>query len=401
MKLRSIQVLRAVAALLVVAFHISGIQTSAMQESLGAAATFNTWPIIENGYAGVDLFFVISGFIMVVVTRAGKRGAGASGLFLASRVMRIYPAWWLFAGAMTGYMAITYGWVNTGNGGWADFAGTTSVSEYLVKSFLLIPQPGFPVLNVGWTLIHEMYFYLVFALTLLFARRWLPYMLAIWAGLLVGLSFVDLSTQAGHPFIKIAVHPMTMEFILGAFAGLAVCSGRRIMPKGVMIVAVVWLVAALVFTLPPSHPGGEQLGLFTYEGYQIGLHSNLLWSTFVLGWGRVIAFGLPCALLVYAVANLEVEGQIVIGKPLEMLGDWSYSLYLSHILVLSALARLLPELTTGPLFAVIGVPACILIAAMAYYAFERPLIAAWSGWRKAHLNGKQTLRPAPMAERIW
>ena len=402
MKLHSVQMLRALAALLVVGFHIRAVQADTVADLTGEPRALAASPILENGYAGVDLFFVISGFIMVLVTGSGQRGPGASGIFLLSRSVRIYPIWWLFAGAMTAYMLVTYGAVNSGDGGWADLAGATSVPEYLAKSFLLLPQDGYPVLGVGWTLVHEMYFYAMFAVTLLFARRWLWVFLLAWAGLVIGFALAGYSRPLAVSIPALVVHPMTLEFIAGAFAGLAVCSGRRIAPRLLALLAVAWLVAALVLTLPADQAGALEGGWIAVQGHQFSLVSGENWSTFVLEWGRVLVFGPPCALLVYALASLDVEGRMPVPKGLSVLGDWSYALYLSHILVLVAIARLLPGLAAGPWFALLAVPAALAVAGLTYTLVERPLMGAFTAWRRSTFTGATIPpRPAPVAARIW
>ncbi|MEM1150063.1 MAG: acyltransferase [Pseudomonadota bacterium] len=402
MKLHSIQMLRAIAALLVLGFHIRAVQADTIAELTGEPRIFATWPILENGYAGVDLFFVISGFIMVLVTGSGQRGPGASGVFLLSRAVRIYPIWWLFAGVMAAYMLVTYGAVNSGAGGWADLAGSVPVPEYLWKSFLLVPQEGYPVLSVGWTLVHEMYFYAVFAVTLLFARRWLWVFLLAWAGLVVGFALAGYSRPLALSIPSLAVHPMTLEFIAGAFAGLAVCSGRRLAPVALALLSLAWLVAALILSLPADQIGQLEGGWIAIDGYQFSLITGENWSTFVLEWGRVIVFGPPCALLVYALASLDVEKRIVIPRALSILGDWSYALYLSHILVLVAIARVFPDLAAGPYFALAAVPAALIIAGLTYTLLERPLMAVFNAWRRETFSAEGPApRPARVAARIW
>ncbi|MEM9740746.1 MAG: acyltransferase [Pseudomonadota bacterium] len=402
MKLHSIQMLRAVAALLVVGFHIRAVQADTRADLDNAPRDYSDWPLIENGYVGVDLFFVISGFVMVLVTRSSGWGLRASGMFLLSRSARIYPIWWLFAGIMTAYMIVTYGAVNTGDGGWADLAGSTSVSAYLAQSFALLPQQGYPVLGVGWTLIHEMYFYVVFAVTLLFARRWLWLFLLAWGAVTLGLVMSGQSRPLAVSLLSLAAHPMTLEFIAGSFAGLAVCSGRRIAPVTLAVLASVWLIAALAFTLPADQPGSLAGGLVAMTGHQFSITSGENWSTFVLEWGRVIVFCPPSALLVYAIASCEVDRKLPVSKSLAVVGDWSYALYLSHILVLVGIARLSPSLAAGPFFALVALPTCLVLAGITYTLVERPMMATFSRWRSRKLQANTNLpQPAPLATKIW
>ncbi|MEM9377831.1 MAG: acyltransferase family protein, partial [Pseudomonadota bacterium] len=92
-KLRSVQALRAIAALLVFGCHLISIEARHAERD-----TFLTY-VMENGAYGVDLFFVISGFIMVWVAGDTPQSLKHAGNFFYARVTRIYPLWWLFAGA--------------------------------------------------------------------------------------------------------------------------------------------------------------------------------------------------------------------------------------------------------------------------------------------------------------
>ena len=162
MKLQWIQALRAIAASLVLIAHLGQEEADAFAAGLAPAWTL-------AGVSGVDLFFVISGFVMVYVTRGTTHGAPAiAGRFLYSRAARIYPPYWLFTAlAIAGYFI---------------FDGLSrSLGELdLVRDILLIPGEEPPVLLVGWTLIHEMYFYIVFTGLLLLPRRFLPALVTVW-----------------------------------------------------------------------------------------------------------------------------------------------------------------------------------------------------------------------------
>jgi len=420
MKLQSIQMLRALAALMVVGFHLRIVRGEMAFPDLDVYA-MGAAPLAENGYAGVDLFFVISGFIMVYVTGERTRGPGTAGLFLASRAARIYPPWWLFAGIFTAYMIVAHVALDVQGLGWDALAGgTIPPIEYLWKSFALVPQDSYPVLNVGWTLIHEMYFYLVFALSLLVSRRWLGPFLAVWAALVLGFALSGYSYAIGRDLLTLAVHPMTLEFIAGAIVALAVQSGRRWRPGLVTVLALLAWVGASVFLLPPTRilPEGTTGGVVSL-GHQFALVTGVGWNVFVLEWGRVIAFGLPGAALVYGLVSLEAEGRLKAWTPLVRVGDWSYALYLSHIIVLVALARLFPiaqarlglpewAALTGPgplgalAFSALALIVCLITAWLAYRLFERPVMALYGSLRSSwSRDGAARLSPAPVAARIW
>lgn len=284
MKLQSIQVLRGIAALLVVFYHAFYAQWAAI-----TAAGHETTPLLKglyaNGYAGVDLFFVISGFIMVWVTRDQKQGAAGSADFLFARLTRIYPLWWAAAFVATLYYLLLHTPEMT-DPGWRHAMKEGGAGEYLLKSFLLIPQQDFPVLSIGWTLIHELYFYAVFAGLILLPRRLLPVALLVWGGLVMAASLAGWSHHEAHSLLTLAVHPLTMEFLFGAAVGLILSAGYVVRPGLLTLVGALSLLAALCLSSAEVTPQ-------------------------MLQWGRVASFGLPCALLVYGVAALEMKNRLV------------------------------------------------------------------------------------------
>ncbi len=359
-RLHGIQVLRALAALLVLASHTAWYEAQATDATL-----LPQWLFV--GGAGVDLFFVISGFVIVYVTR-GLFGARRNTLlFLYNRAGRIYPPVWLFTAlALPGFFLI-------GNTDWL-------TAEGIAATLLLFPSSEPLVLGVAWTLVHEMYFYLVFALFLLGPARLLPLWLALWAGLIVVADIMGWR-QAG-PWAHLMLHPMTLEFIMGCVAGLLVCSGRRrggawILGAGLILFAASWAYLAA-------------LGEAAFPHY----------------WGRTILLGGPAALIVYGMATLETDSGWRPPRAAVRIGDWSYSLYLSHWLVLSALSRLWAPWTLdgtwidNAVWTALGVCACLTVAALAYHFYERPALRL-VGQGRRRLFGAATPPRAALASRIW
>ncbi|PHR91582.1 MAG: hypothetical protein COA69_10315 [Robiginitomaculum sp.] len=371
--LRALQSLRGVAALLVLAFHIAGVQRLHIAPDAEAelALLSGIW---DRGYMGVDLFFVISGFVMVYVTRGLNSGSAKSsaytlkqvGRFLYARMTRIYPLWWVFSGLMALYFWIAYHVP-------ADpyrISGAGEVVPYLAKSFLLIPQHHLPVLSVGWTLIHEMYFYIVFAGILLLPKRALPLALAAWAACIALAFYAGLTSSSqsiAQSFPEVLFSLLSLEFIGGAFVGYLVTRGTtRAAGLCAIAGAILIVVGCLVFT--------------SAEG-TLGL------------WGRVAVFAVPCSLLVYGLTGLETRGHFHMPDWIVQIGNWSYSLYLSHILVLSGIVMILEKLVPvlpkslgnvvslgapGPIdnlvFAAMGGLGCIVFAGLSYKFIERPLL---------------------------
>ena len=456
MKLQSIQALRGLAALLVVFYHIRSLELKGIAEN---GLTEPGWigGVFTNGYAGVDLFFVISGFIMVFVTRDGHTGPKHAADFLFARATRIYPVWWAFAGFMATYMIVVHGLSGHGQG-WGAISRTQPLVPYMIKSFLLVPQPEFPILGVGWTLVHEMYFYAVFTVFMLLPRKLLPGLIGLWGVMIIAGTFLGYAAVFAGSYRDLAFYPMTMEFILGAAAGLAVTKGLLWRNGVLTLVATLWLLVALC-----------------YQGLE---------TAFTLTWGRVLWFGLPCALLVYAVGGLDMQrrlawlipaltgflvtialyqmtglndaspdearrdatilavavggiGMLIVlwfgwllgqGAPTFLhgtrpffqrlldaavqLGNWSFSLYLCHMVVLSPLRRvfdvagrqeaLAPYFRLGHpgpvdnlVFLAAGTILSIAAAAFAFHWIERPFIILFGRMRKSLFHHAPT---GPQAE---
>lgn len=268
LRLRSVQILRAVAACSVVGLHAYG-PTIPGQIS-----------VVHFGAAGVDLFFVISGFIMATVAR-GK----TAGEFLIDRALRIYPLWWLAA----------LPWL---------LVGTHSLPK-LVSTLTLWPAftGGFygPALGVGWTLTFEMMFYVAIALALL-TRPIVP--LLIYAVLLPLTFIINISV------VNFLGSPMVLEFLLG----IAVARLPKIGKPGLLLIVMAGL-------------------LFSFS--DVGLHKVAVALHPASAFGRVLQWGVPAALLLYGMVGLE--GYIPKATFIVTLGDASYAIYLFHTLLIYGL----------------------------------------------------------------
>ena len=370
MKLQTVQALRGFAALAVVLGHLRAIDAKHSGED-PVLASF--W---LNGASGVDLFFVISGFIMVWVAGQAPRGLGTASAFLFARASRIYPLWWIFAALFAAYFLYAYGVPY-------DPVHSTDGPAHLFKSFFLLPQDSFPVLGVGWTLVHEIYFYIAFAGLLLLPQRWLVPGLLAWLGTVIAGSMLGLTDGFASNVVELIFYPMTVEFILGACAARMIQKGFRPYP---------WLFLAL--------------GIFIFGANFVHYDFTTNWQA--LGWGRVLAFGLPAVLIVYGLVCMEVDGRQLAPKFMVSLGDWSYALYLGHTLVLSGAARIWFSKFNAPgsmdniIFNVLAVAAAVIAAWISYQFIEKPMIR-WFGKRRSQLfkTSNANLRPGPIEPRVW
>jgi peptidoglycan/LPS O-acetylase OafA/YrhL len=336
--LPNLQLLRAVAAYLVVFVHLSEL----LPET--PVTTF----LHNKGYSGVDLFFVISGFIMVYTT---TRKPISGGQFLINRLKRIVPLYYavtLFVFAI----ALTFPFI---------FQNTSADFYALAKSLAFVPfekSPGriYPLYYLGWTLNYEMFFYLTFALSL---SVWYRMRVVICSTAIAGLVFSRVnSTTPGSVFEYFYSQPIMLDFCLGMLIALFRDQISNAMHRNL---ALPWLTLFL---------GG--VGLLTSSSF-FPISSSFYdppTNTFV-------TFGLPAAMIVLAAVGLDdVRTHEQPWQFFQEIGDASYSIYLSHFLLVGTLIAFANHFQFSPTLRI--VVACIAILAIAvfgiglYRFFERP-----------------------------
>ena len=317
-QLVSIQYLRALAALAVVFHHARG----AKPWLYDPLSTFGA------GQAGVDIFFVISGYIMFSAARAETVGE-----FIRRRFVRIVPLYWCATILQYG------GLLHTPPTSQQDLIG------HLWRSLLFLPhwnpiRPGdiSPVLVAGWTLNYEMFFYILFGIGLFIKRPMLTASFALPVLVIAGLVW-----RIKDPVWSTYTSPLLLEFLAGMlisrFQDLLVHPAAR------------WLL--------PIAGTALVLGGFT-EG------------------PRILWFGVPAAAAVMGALSLERSGRLPQLPWLARLGDASYSIYLFQILGLGLAVRLVPKLPiSGPpqlaamIFIAIGASA--VLGFLIHRFLERPL----------------------------
>jgi peptidoglycan/LPS O-acetylase OafA/YrhL len=330
--LANVQALRALAAFMVVLVHLQALAVLA-----GAPAG-----LFEFGNGGVDLFFVISGFIMVFTT--GRRPMGPAGFF-GARLRRIAPLYWsvtlaVFLGALLAPRL---------------FQGTQATVPGLVASLLFFPafRPDGtmrPIVFVGWTLNYEMAFYVLFAAALLLRRRWQGVAAACLA--LAGLVLYGLLTRSADPLLVFYTQPMILEFGAGMLLGLAWPKLRSQLSGGAIWGLAAAALAAFLFVLAAPKLAG--------------------------GLDRVLAFGVPAVVMVGAALALEKTGLALRSPWALRLGNASYAIYLSHFFVTQAVILAVHRIGLhGALAAASTGAVALLGVALAglglHYGFERPM----------------------------
>jgi len=326
----SIQYLRAVAALLIVYQHAREF----IPEHFTHLKYF-------NGECGIDIFFVISGFIMTL-TAAGA----APRDFLLRRLTRIAPLYWLFS-----VLAVALFFVARPLAGNIDVTAQT-----LVMSLLLIPHenlthPGkiWPILPQAWTLMYEMFFYVTFALLLFLPvhRRTVA----------IGLAYLGLAglgvllPHTNIPVVYVLTNPMLLEFVGGMVVGHLYLRKRQLpfmMSVTLLLAGTGWLVVESFSEAP-----------------------------------RLFVRGVTAFMIVLGAVSMERQRGVLKSGFLRVLGDSSYSIYLSHLFMLQIFtaAWSKAELAQSGNTYAFGYAACsVAFSAWAgilvYKSIERPMLRA-------------------------
>ena len=335
LRLDGVQFGRGIAACLVVLYH--GGRMLDLPQYVGHGTLVKS--LFTFGNAGVDFFFVLSGFIIFHVHRRDIGQPGRVGHYLWRRVTRIYPMYWAVTGLII-LMAIV-------KRDWADLA-----PGHVLTSLLMLPYPGEPLLGVGWTLTHEVLFYAVFAILILSRRAGLALVLA-W----LGLTVAGLTAPLGPMLMQFLADPFHLEFLFGTLAALAFL---RVPSRHAGMLAIVGVL------------------LFAATGALVDM-GRLSGNEFICR----LAFGGASALILYGVSLCEKEGVIRIPRWAAYLGAASYSIYLVHTIFIGFAARILFKL---PVIQALPNAATLLVAAiaiaagcLAYQWVEKPLQNAVRG----------------------
>jgi len=319
----SVQALRAIAALAVALCHfdILRVQLHGLK---------GPYPL-EQLASGVDLFFVISGFVMVYSSGDLFATRGGAMTFFARRLARITPLYWLMTAIAIPVMSLPRDWGS------------------LLGSYLFIPYRAasgniVPIYGVGWTLNFEMYFYILFSAAIFLRRTIAIPALCAALCLIVLLGHLLQPTLAPLQFWS---DPIILEFAFGMMLALLHAKGVRL-PIPIRILFGVVGVVAIGFFNPPMPPTGY----------------------------RVIQWGIPAAMIV---AGTILGREINFGKmraTVKVLGDSSYALYLTQgLMTVAVLIGWQHGLNQYPMVLVLflALVTVQLISIAMYYFFEKRL----------------------------
>lgn len=321
--LPSLQVLRFAAAFFVVLFHVgSGLQ---IQYQL----TTNPFGL---GAAGVDIFFVLSGFIISYTTNPARGFLD----FARRRVARVVPLYWLLTLAVIIIALAKPDLLNS----------TVLTQQAIIRSFLFVPYEKSngaiqPLLFLGWTLCYEMFFYLIYGLCALVSGRgasWLA------SGVLLFLVGLNSLWPDGSAEWRFYTSPILVEFVLGM--GLQeVFSGSDYFRNGSQLLALMSIICAPVayFTASLVLPGIVPPAIFS-------------------------------ALIVIGCLFWKVQKTRLV-LALVLLGDASYSLYLVHPYTIQLVMKLLSkDASLGLVFLLLcaAIIWTVAISLALYRLVERP-----------------------------
>ncbi len=345
-QLQSVQILRAIAALAVVGFHFA--QSLAMDFGLIPLDSFTM------GSDGVDIFFVISGFIMTYTT--AREDQRSPGDFAWKRLARIVPLYWVLTLAVFAIGIVAPSLLNSGGASW----------EELGKSLAFIPYERTdgrvaPVLFLGWTLNYEMFFYAVFTLALLVAPRW---RLQIVVGVMAVMATVGYAYPGDLGVLgRFYTNGIILEFVWGCL--LFVAWNRW--PDRIRGMAPIWLLGTALLLL------------------------QNFWNVPL---PREIEKGLPALMIVAGVLAMTVKDGAV-SRAFRAIGDASYSLYLGHPYAIGLCVKLsiallgatvLGALVAGTLTLVVS----LLAALLSFHLLEKPsntlLRGLWQGRRRTAIK---------------
>lgn len=332
----SIQCLRALAVLMVVIAH-------AFSHQIGVTNKF----VVLGGQFGVQLFFVISGFIMVYISGNGPFSAAS---FLLRRAVRIVPLYWIFT-SLAAVAALALPGL---------FKTTVVTLPHYIESmlFLVHEAPGrggsSPLLSQGWTLNYEAYFYVLFAaLASLTAVSRVSTLSCAFVGLwLIGLAF-PISDPVAQFYLSIS----PLGFALGCWLGLKTINGARVDQLNVGVCGAAAIAGAILATTQA----------------QLGVDAPL----------SIIGQLITAASLL--LLGLRLERQVASWAGVQKIGDASYAIYLSHIFTIGAvlvIAKRLLDLGDLPAIVIVALVssiAAVVIGIGVHELIEKPITRSLKG----------------------
>ena len=324
-----IQVFRFVAALMVIILHSTFYASERLSSSFG---------LYNQGANGVRLFFVISGFVMILSSENLKNKPGGYKIFAIKRIIRIVPIYWI----ITTYKLLVL-----------IFASTLILHAkldalFILKSYFFIPALNIdgsfsPLLGVGWTLNFEMFFYLMFTIALALRINTLAFLSLIF----IPLSILSFYKNDHWPDARFYANPIVLDFLYGMIIAKLILNGKKVTQAVAPIMITLGLIILFV-------PAVKQLG-------------DIASNTFVIG---IAGF-----LVIYGAASIENSCGSKMPAWLIYLGGASYSLYLIHPIVAPFSPTILKYLHIKLVYLsiIMSVVSAVIAGTLFYKYCEKPL----------------------------
>lgn len=344
--LQLIQLLRGIASLLVVLLHCSRNSLETLHRDF--CANFFLF-----GGAGVDIFFVLSGFIITYTSFKFIGKANYSGFFIRRRIVRIYPTYWIIISLFLLLQVLLPSFYRTH----FSFDLNNILSTYLLL-------PGHEMVNgVSWTLSYEIFFYLLFSLCFFIPqKKWSFYTATLYAVIIILLPVLGYDFENNNKWLSLVTYPMNVEFFMGIIAAVLI-------PKISSQTAVPFIIGGCI--------------IFLMNAVFSNLNFHLLPNTF----NRVIFFGIPSFFIITGLVKYELINKIRVHNIFLLLGEASYSLYLIHLPLVVASFKILSKFNMRNnifIHCIIILIVCIICyASILFYKFvERPIIARLNSLRR-------------------
>jgi len=344
--LQLIQMLRGIASLLVVLLHCTVNSSEALQKNF-----FGNF--FSFGGAGVDIFFVLSGFIITYTNFKSIGKADHFSFFFKRRIVRIYPTYWIIISMFLLLQVVLPSFYRSH----FSFDLKNIFSTYLLF-------PGHVMVNgVSWTLSYEIFFYLLFSLSFFIpAKKWSFNLAILYTIIIIALPICNYNFENGNTWLSLITYPMNAEFFMGVIAAVVIPKiSSRIATPLIITGGIIFLASAI----------------FSDQNF------HLVNNTF----NRVILFGIPSFLIITGVLKYELTNKIKVYSIFLLLGEASYSLYLIHLPVVAASFKILAKFNISNnliIHCLILLMVCIICyASIIFYKFvEKPIITRLNSLRR-------------------
>ncbi|MBD2664230.1 hypothetical protein B6N60_01229 [Richelia sinica FACHB-800] len=349
-QLNLLQAFRGLAAILVLLYHGTTMTAINLQQVLfGNSFVF--------AHVGVNFFFVLSGFIIFYIHKIDIGKKHKLKDFLIKRFIRVYPVYWL---VLIPRLLVSRKEIDI-------FTALSSI--------VLFPYPDPPLVNVSWTLSYEIFFYLIFSLTMIAGFRYLKVVVIIWLGLL-GIYWLLYTANIfafnqNNLIFKFIFSYHHLEFGFGCLAAYIVKEYK--IKSGKIILAT----GMILFTLSS----------IATVNYINGIADSTLASPVMRAQGiktsleelGFIYYGIPSFLIILGAASIELVQEIKVPKVWVYLGDASYSIYLIHGTIINNLTLLIKKIQIETFFQndiskLLILFVALIVGCLFHSYIEKPLI---------------------------